>query len=48
MEDQIFLQSKYAKDLLKKLNMNFYKPVPTPLVVGQRLSEDDGEIKNDT
>ncbi|XP_021299232.1 uncharacterized protein LOC110427638 [Herrania umbratica] len=48
MDDQIVIhQSKYAQDLLKKFNMSFCKPAPTPLAVGCKLSKDDGEIKID-
>ncbi|OMO69325.1 Integrase, catalytic core [Corchorus capsularis] len=47
-EQGIFInQNKYAGEVLKKFKMFNCKPVPTPLVVNEKLSKDDGCEKVD-
>lgn len=44
--DQIFVhQTTYAKDLLKKFNMNSCKVVNTSLTTRSKLSKNDGSSK---
>ncbi|XP_031258328.1 uncharacterized protein LOC116116392 [Pistacia vera] len=40
-------QKKYANEILKKLNMENYKSVDTPLVQNQKLCKEDGTSKAD-
>ena len=41
-EKGIFIcQNKYARDLLKWFKMENFKPVPTPVATGTKLSKDD-------
>ncbi|KAL5544702.1 hypothetical protein UlMin_008486 [Ulmus minor] len=37
-------QTKYIQDLLKKSNLEHFKPCPTPMAVGKPISKLDGEL----
>ena len=42
-EDEIFIcQTKYAKDMLKKFDMDDCEPSPTPIAHGVVLCREDG------
>jgi len=43
----IICQSKYVKEMLKKFQMEYYKPMSTPMVMGCKLSLDDDSPKVD-
>ncbi|GKV20591.1 hypothetical protein SLEP1_g30690 [Rubroshorea leprosula] len=43
-----FKKRKYALDILKKFEMENYKPFATPLVQNEKLSKDDQETKVDS
>ena len=40
-------QMKYIKDMLKRFNMEEYKPVSTPMITGCKLSMDDESLEVD-
>ena len=41
-------QSKYVKDMLKRFQLEDYKPISTPMTVGCKLSKDDESKTVDT
>ena len=42
MREGIFIsQEKYTKDLLKRFNMDEYKPIKTPMPTNEHLDLDD-------
>ena len=47
-QQEIFIsQHKYARDVLKKFNMESCKSISTPLMENEKLSKDDGAAKVD-
>ena len=38
-------QTKYIKDKLKRFKMEDSKPISTPMIIGCKLSKDDGSLE---